>query len=211
MKKGEATYYRVYEENPEMKKIESIVQLLRQGGVIIYPTDTIYALGCDVFSRQAIETVCQIKGIKPSKAVFSLIGDDISQIAEYAKNLTTPLFKIMKKATPGPFTFILQASNKVPRSLDANRKTIGLRIPDNNIPRAIARVLGNPLITTSIKDDDEVIEYVTDPDLIYEKYAKLVDAVIDGGMGKNVASTIIDCTGDELEIVREGLGDYSML
>jgi tRNA threonylcarbamoyl adenosine modification protein (Sua5/YciO/YrdC/YwlC family) len=211
MKKGEATYYRVYEENPEMKKIESIVQLLRQGGVIIYPTDTIYALGCDVFSRQAIETVCQIKGIKPSKAVFSLIGDDISQIAEYAKNLATPLFKIMKKATPGPFTFILQASNKVPRSLDANRKTIGLRIPDNNIPRAIARVLGNPLITTSIKDDDEVIEYVTDPDMIYEKYAKLVDAVIDGGMGKNVASTIIDCTGDELEIVREGLGDYSML
>jgi tRNA threonylcarbamoyl adenosine modification protein (Sua5/YciO/YrdC/YwlC family) len=211
MKKGEATHYRVYEENPEMKKIESIVQLLRDGGVIIYPTDTIYAMGCDLFNRQAVELICRIKGIKPSKAVFSLIGDDISQIAEYAKNLTTPLFKIMKKATPGPFTFILQASNKIPRSLDANRKTIGLRIPDNNIPRVIARELGNPLITTSIRDEDDVIEYVTDPDLIYEKYAKEVDAVIDGGVGKNVASTIVDCTGDELEIIREGLGDITTL
>lgn len=211
MEKGKATHYRIYEENPEMRKIQNIAEHLKNGGVIIYPTDTIYALGCDVYSNKGINQLCRIKGLKPSKAVFSLIADDISQVSEFAMNLTTPIYKVMKKAFPGPFTFILQASTKIPRSLESNRKTIGVRIPDNNIPRVIARTLGNPLITTSIKDIDEVIEYATDPELIYERFAGSVDAFIDGGYGKNKASTIVDCTGDEFVVVRQGLGDFNEL
>ena len=201
----------MYEENPEMRKIHNIVDHLKNGGVIIYPTDTIYAIGCDVYNNKGINQLCKIKGLKPSKAVFSLIADDISQISGFAMNLTTPIYKAMKKGFPGPFTFILQASTKIPRSLESNRKTIGVRVPDNNIPRVIARTLGNPLISTSIRDDDQVIEYATDPELIYDRFSTNVDAFIDGGYGRNTASTIVDCTGDEFVVVRQGLGDFNSL
>lgn len=211
MKKGTATYYRIYEENPEMRKIRNIVELLRGGGVIIYPTDTIYAMGCDIYSSKGINKLCDLKGIKPSKAVFSLIADDISQISAFAMNLTTPIYKVMKKGFPGPFTFILQANHNIPRSLESNRKTIGVRVPDNNIPRVIARTLGNPIITTSIRDEDEVVEYVTDPVMIYGRFSAQVDAFIDGGYGNNTASTIVECTGDTFEVVRQGLGDFDAL
>ena len=206
-----AVFLRIYEENPEMRKIDRMVQTLQNGGVIIYPTDTIYALGCSCHSSKAIERICKIKGVKPSKARFSLIGYDISQLSGYTKNLTTQIYRIIKKGFPGPFTFILPAGNKIPRELHVNRKTIGIRVPDNNIPRILSRELGHPLITTSIRDDDEVIEYVTDPELIRDKFESQVDIIIDGGYGKNVASTIVDCTGVEFEVIREGLGDFNEL
>lgn len=205
-----AELIKLYEENPEQAKINRIVSVLRDGGVIIYPTDTVYGIGCDIFNSKAVEKVCRIKGIKPEKNNFSIICYDLSHISEYAKNISTPLFKVMKKALPGPFTFILDSNNKVPKILNAKKKTIGIRVPDNNIARNIVKELGNPIITTSIKDEDEVIEYSTDPELIYEKFQNLVDVVIDGGYGGNVASTVVDCTQDQLEVVREGLGDISL-
>lgn len=211
MSKRKAVYLRVYEENPEMHKIERVVESLQNGGVIIYPTDTIYALGCSLYSGKAIDRVCKIKEIRPEKARFSLIGFDISQLSDFTKNFSTQIYRVIKKGLPGPFTFILPAGNKMPRNLHLNRKTIGIRVPDNNIPRIIARELGYPLITTSIRDVDEVIEYVTDPGLIREKFESQVDFIIDGGYGKNVASTIVDCTGDEFEVVREGLGVFNDL
>lgn len=205
-----AEFIKLYEENPEQAKINRIVSVLRDGGVIIYPTDTVYGIGCDIFNSKAVEKVCRIKGIKPDKNNFSIICYDLSHISEYAKHISTPLFKVMKKALPGPFTFILDSSNNVPKILNAKKKTIGIRVPDNNIARSIVKELGNPIITTSIKDEDEVIEYSTDPELIYEKFQNLVDVVIDGGYGGNVASTVVDCTQDQLEVVREGLGDISL-
>lgn len=202
-----ATLLKLYPENPEQRKVLQIVESLRQGGVIIYPTDTIYGLGCDIHNQKAVERVCQIKGIKPDKINLSFICYDLSHISEYAKNLPTSVFKVMKKALPGPFTFILNSSGNVPKILHTNKKTVGIRVPDNAIPRHIVKELGNPIITTSIHDEDEVIEYSTDPELIYEKFRDQVDFVIDGGFGKNVASTVVDCTGDELLVVRQGLGD----
>lgn len=176
---------------------------------MIYPTDTIYGLGCDIHNTKAVEKVSRIKGIKPEKNDFSFICYDLSHIADYAR-VSNAGFKLMKKALPGPFTFILEASNRVPRLLNTNKKTVGIRVPDNNIPRQIVRELGNPIITTSIRDEDEVIEYSTDPELIYEKFQALVDIVIDGGYGGNVPSTIIDATSDNFEIVREGLGQIEL-
>ncbi|MDQ3393503.1 MAG: L-threonylcarbamoyladenylate synthase [Bacteroidota bacterium] len=205
-----AELIKLYEENPEESKISRIVSVLRDGGVIIYPTDTVYGIGCDIFNSKAVEKVCRIKGIKPDKNNFSIICYDLSHISEYAKHISTPVFKIMKKALPGPFTFILESNNKVPKLLNAKKKTIGIRVPDNNIARNIVNQLGNPIVTTSIRDEDEVIEYSTDPELIYEKFMNLVDVVIDGGYGGNIASTIVDCTEDQIEIVREGLGDISL-
>lgn len=205
-----AELIKLYQENPEQSKISRIVSILRDGGVIIYPTDTVYGIGCDIFNSKAVERVCRIKGIKPEKNNFSIICYDLSHISEYAKHISTPVFKVMKKALPGPFTFILDSNNKVPKLLNAKKKTIGIRVPDNNIPRTIVNELGNPIITTSIRDEDEVIEYSTDPELIYEKFMNLVDVVIDGGYGGNIASTVIDCTQDQMEIVREGLGDIHM-
>lgn len=204
-----AELIKVYPENPDPKRIDQIVKVLRAGGIIIYPTDTIYGMGCDIFNHKAIERLARIKGLRPEKANFSFIVYDLSHLSEYAKSVSTPVFKVMKKALPGPFTFILEASNKVPKLLNTNKKNVGIRIPDNNIPRFIVKELGNPIITTSIRDEDEIIEYSTDPELIYEKYRNLVDLVIDGGYGNNVASTIVDCTGDGFEVVREGLGDIS--
>ncbi|RJE73093.1 L-threonylcarbamoyladenylate synthase [Reichenbachiella sp. MSK19-1] len=202
-------FIKLYEENPDPRKISQIVQVLRKGGVIIYPTDTIYGMGCDIFNTKAIERIKQLKEIKSKRVDFSFICYDLSHISEYTKSLDTSTFKLMKKALPGPFTFILNASTKVPKMLHTSKKTIGIRVPDNNIPRDIVRELENPIITTSIHHDDEVLEYSTDPELIYEKYNGKVDLIIDGGYGNNVASTVVDCTEGEAEIVREGMGDLS--
>ncbi|GAB3165282.1 L-threonylcarbamoyladenylate synthase [Telluribacter humicola] len=200
-----AELIRLYPDNPEEKKIRQIAECLRGGGLVIYPTDTIYGLGCDIHNAKAVEKVARIKGIKPEKNDFSFICYDLSHIADYAK-VSNAGFKLMKKALPGPFTFVLWASGKVPKLLNTSKKTVGIRVPDNNIPRQIVRELGNPIITTSIRDDDEVIEYSTDPELIYEKFMNLVDIVVDGGYGGNVPSTIIDATDDNFEVIREGLG-----
>ncbi len=202
-----AELIRLYSDNPEQKKLDHIVNVLRNGGVVIYPTDTVYGIGCDFTNSKAVQRICQIKNVKPDK--LSFICYDLSEISEYTRNLTTPVFKIMKKALPGPFTFLLNSSSNVPKILNAKKKTVGIRIPDNNIPRELVRQLGKPIITGSIHDEDEIIEYSTDPELIYEKYKNLVDVVIDGGYGGNVPSTLVDCSGDELEIVREGLGDLN--
>ncbi|PWL30246.1 L-threonylcarbamoyladenylate synthase [Roseivirga spongicola] len=200
-----AEYIRLYPENPESHKLDQIVEVLRDGGVIIYPTDTVYGIGCDFSNSKAVQRVCQIKNTKPN--ALSIICYDLSEISEYTKHLSTPVFKVMKKALPGPFTFILSANSNVPKTLNAKKKTVGIRVPDNNIPRELVKRLGKPIITTSIRDEDEVIEYSTDPELIYEKYENLVDVVIDGGYGSNVPSTVVDCSGDYFEVIREGLGD----
>jgi len=205
----EAEFIKLYEENPEIGKIDRIVSVLRSGGIIIYPTDTIYGIGCDFSNVKAVQRVCQIKNAKPQS--LSFICYDLSEISAYTKGLSTPVFKVMKKVLPGPFTFILNASNRVPKVLNAKKKTVGIRVPNNNIPREIVRQLGNPIITTSIHDEDEVLEYSTDPELIFEKYKNLVDIVIDGGYGGNVGSTVVDCSNDELELIRAGLGDFDDL
>jgi tRNA threonylcarbamoyl adenosine modification protein (Sua5/YciO/YrdC/YwlC family) len=198
---------RINPDNPQLNKIDEAVRILEKGGVIIYPTDTVYALGCDIHNQKAIEKLCKIKGVKVDKTNLSFICNDLSHISEYSKQLDSNVFKIMKKALPGPFTFILKASSKVPKILQAKKKTVGIRVPDNNIARQIVERLGNPIITTSLKDDDDIIEYTTDPELIFEKYQKVVDLVIDGGYGNNVPSTVVDCTDNEVNIIREGLGD----
>lgn len=202
-----AEFIKLYPENPDPKKVQKIVDTLRNGGVIIYPTDTVYGMGCDIHNQRAVERICQIKGIKAKKHNFSIICYDLSNIAEYTRALSTSVFKIMKKALPGPYTFILEANNSVPKILNSNKKTIGIRVPDHPIPRLLVKELGQPILTTSIRDEDDVIEYSTDPELIFEKYENLVDIVIDGGYGNNVASTILDCTNEEIEVIREGLGN----
>lgn len=199
-----ADFIRMYAENPSEKHIRKIVEILKNGGVIIYPTDTVYGIGCDITKPKAIEKVAQLKGIKAAKANFSFICYDLSHLADFTKPLDNNIFKMMKRNLPGPFTFILEANNNVPKTLKANRKTIGIRIPDNNIIREIVRELGNPILTTSLKADDEILEYTTDPELIYEDYQNLVDVVIDGGYGGNIASTVVDCSGDDIEIIRMG-------
>jgi tRNA threonylcarbamoyl adenosine modification protein (Sua5/YciO/YrdC/YwlC family) len=209
--KSKAVFFKLYEENPEQKKIDKILDILRNDGVIIYPTDTVYAFGCSIMSRSAIDRLARLKGMKPGKERFSLIFDGLSQISEYAKNIHTPIFKVMKKALPGPFTFILHSSNKLPKLLHSSKKTVGVRVPNHNIPRTIIQQLGFPIITTSIRDEDEIIEYSTDPELIYEKFGNMVDAIIDGGYGNNIPSTIIDCTQEEFEVLREGLGDINAI
>jgi len=201
---------RIYPENPNLKAIEQVVDVLRKGGIIIYPTDTVYGLGCDITNQKAIERICQIRRIKPEKANFSFICYDLSHISDYTKPIDTTTFRVLKKALPGPFTFIFNASHKVPKLLSSNKKTVGIRVPDNDIAREIVRELGNPIVSTSIHDDDEVIEYSTDPELIYEKYQDLVDIVIDGGYGGNIASTIVDCTSGEFEVIREGKGELEI-
>lgn len=201
-----AELIRLYEENPDPRKVKQVVDILRDGGVVIYPTDTVYGMGCDITNQRAVEKICKIKGINPKKHNFSIICADLGNIAQYTRVITKPVFKMMKKGLPGPFTFILEASNVVPKILHSNKKTIGIRVPAHNIPRILVEELGHPILTTSIRDEDEVVEYSTDPDLIFEKYQHLVDLVIDGGYGQNVASTILDCTGDEVEIIRQGLG-----
>jgi tRNA threonylcarbamoyl adenosine modification protein (Sua5/YciO/YrdC/YwlC family) len=201
---------KIYPENPNPKAIEQVVQVLQKGGVIIYPTDTVYGLGCDITNRKAIETICRIRNIKPEKANFSFICYDLSHISDYIKPIDNTTFRVLKKALPGPFTFIFNASHNVPKLLSSNKKTVGIRVPDNNIAREIVKALGNPILSTSIKDDDEIIEYSTDPELIHEKYENLVDLVIDGGYGDNVPSTVVDCTNGDFEVIREGKGELEL-
>lgn len=206
-----ADFIKLYPENPDPRQIDRIVQILQDGGIIIYPTDTIYGLGCNLLNRKAVERLCWIKGIKPHKMNLSFVCSDMSEVATYVKNMDNQVFKTMKKALPGPYTFILESSSSVPKITKSNKKTVGIRIPDNNIPIAIVKALGNPIITTSIHDDDAVVAYPTDPEDIYENFKNVVDAVIDGGYGDNTASTVIDCTGGQMEVIREGKGDVSML
>ncbi|GGC19909.1 threonylcarbamoyl-AMP synthase [Parapedobacter defluvii] len=201
---------RIYEENPNPKAIQQVVDVLRRGGLIIYPTDTVYGLGCDINNHRAIERVCELRGIKPEKANLSFVCNDLTSIAQYTKPFDTATFRLLKKALPGPFTFIFNASGQVPKLLSSKKKTVGIRVPDNAIAREIVRELGNPIVSASIHDDDEIVEYSTDPELIHEKYGNQVDLVIDGGYGGNVASTVVDATSGDFEIVREGKGDLSL-
>ena len=199
---------KIYPENPNPKAIEQVAEVLKKGGIIIYPTDTVYGMGCDITNQKAIEKICRLRGIKPEKANFSFICSDLRHISDYIKPIDTTVFRLLKKALPGPFTFIFNANNNVPKLLSSNKKTVGIRVPDNDIAREIVKQLGNPILSTSIHDDDEVLEYSTDPELIYEKYKNLVDAVIDGGPGKNIASTVVDVTND-FEVLRAGAGDIA--
>jgi tRNA threonylcarbamoyl adenosine modification protein (Sua5/YciO/YrdC/YwlC family) len=204
-----AEFLRIHPDTPEERKIRHVVDVLRDGGVIIYPTDTIYGLGCDIHNTRAIERIARIKGIKPQKNDFSFICHDLSHIADYAK-VGNMAFKMMKRLLPGPYTFILDVSHRVPKILHTNKRTVGIRIPDHNIPRQIVKELGNPIITTTIKDDDDIVQYITDPEIIFERFQHLVDIVIDGGIGGNIPSTIIDATTDDFEIVRRGLGEIEV-
>ncbi|MFY0608057.1 MAG: threonylcarbamoyl-AMP synthase [Cyclobacteriaceae bacterium] len=201
-----AELIKLYAENPDERKVRHIVDVLRSGGLIIYPSDTVYAIGCDIFNSSALDRLKLLKGIKGKNLNLSFVCHDLSQLSEYARQVDTPTFKLMKKSFPGPFTFILESSSRVPRILNAKKKTVGIRVPDNNIPRDIVRVLGNPIITTSIHDEDEIVEYSTDPSLIYEEFESLVDIIIDGGFGGNQPSTVVDCTGSEPVIIRQGMG-----
>ncbi len=200
-----AQFLKIYEENPNPKHIRKVVDILKGGGLVIYPSDTVYALGCDITNKGALERIAQIKGVKLDKANLSFVCEDLSNLSDYVRQISNSTFKILKRALPGPYTFILPGNNNLP-SVFKKKKEVGIRVPDHNITRAIVQELGNPIVTTSIKDEDEVIEYTTDPELIYEKWKNLVDLVIDSGYGGNVASTVIDLTGDEPLVVREGKG-----
>jgi tRNA threonylcarbamoyl adenosine modification protein (Sua5/YciO/YrdC/YwlC family) len=204
-----AEFVKIYNENPNPKEIQKVVSILKSGGLIIYPTDTVYGLGCDITNNKALEKIARIKGIKLDKANFSFVCNDLSHLSDYVKQIDTPTFKILKRALPGPYTFILPGSNNLPKAFK-KRKTVGIRIPDNNIAIALVEALGNPIVSSSIRDDDDVLEYTTDPELIFEKWQNLVDIVIDGGYGDNHASTIIDLTSSEPEIIREGKGDIDI-
>ena len=198
-------FIKIYPENPNPKAIDKVISVLRDGGLVIYPTDTVYAIGCDALNVRAVEKICQIKGVNPQKSGLSIICYDLSNLSAYAK-VSNSAFKLMKKNLPGPFTFILPTSSELPK-IYKNRREVGIRVPDNNIIRQLVKELGNPILTMSIHDEDEYIEYSTDPELIAEKYEDVVDVVIDGGMGGTEASTVIDCTSDEFVIVRQGKGE----
>jgi len=197
---------RLYNENPKFNDILKAVEILRNGGVIIYPTDTIYGIGCDITKPKAIERLARIKNLKPENADFSFIFYDLSQISDYCKPIPNSIFKLIKKNLPGPFTFILNANSNIPKLFKNSKKNIGIRVPENNIIREIVKELGNPILSTSVRDDDEIIEYITDPELIHEKYGHLVDLVIDGGNGDNRPSTVLDCTSGEPTLLRIGKG-----
>ena len=197
---------RIHPDNPADRQLNMVIECLNDGGVIIFPTDTIYAMGCDIFKSKAIDRVARIKGVKPEKANFSFLCHDLSHLSDFTKPLNNDIFKLMKRTLPGPFTYILEANNNVPKILHRKKRTVGIRVPDNKIITEIIRQLGNPVMSTSIRDEDEIIEYSTDPELIHEKFENLVDIVIDGGYGDNEPSTIIDCTGEEIELVRQGKG-----
>lgn len=196
---------KLFNENPNLREILKVVDVLRKGGLIVYPTDTVYGLGCDITNAKAVEKVARIKNVKVEKNNFSFICSDLSHISDFTKPISNSVFKLMKKNLPGPFTFILEANNNLPKYFKG-KKTVGIRVPDNNIIRDIIRELGNPILSTSIHDEDEILEYSTDPELIYEKYQDIAEVVIDGGYGEFIPSTIVDCTGDEIAIVREGKG-----
>jgi tRNA threonylcarbamoyl adenosine modification protein (Sua5/YciO/YrdC/YwlC family) len=202
---------KLYEDNPNPRTIQQIAERIRKGEVFIYPTDTVYGIGCDISNKKALERVARIKGIKLEKAHFSVICHDMSHLSDYIKQIDNATFKILKRTLPGPFTFIFNANSSVPKIFNNKKKTIGIRIPDSNIAREIVKELGNPIVSTSLRDDDDILEYTTDPELIFEKYQNEVDFVIDGGYGRNVASTVVDLTSGEPEIIREGMGDIDLL
>jgi tRNA threonylcarbamoyl adenosine modification protein (Sua5/YciO/YrdC/YwlC family) len=199
-------FVKIYPENPNPKHIKQVVDCLKKGGVIIYPTDTIYGIGCDINNQKAVEKVCQLKGIKPDKANFSFICHDLSHISDFTLPLENNVFKLMRRALPGPFTFILKANSNVPKIFKSNKKTVGIRIPDNTISIEIVKELGNPIMSASIPQEDELSGFFTDPELIYEKYKNKVDLIIDGGYGKNIPSTVVDCSEGEPKIIRQGIG-----
>lgn len=204
-----AEFIKLYEDNIEPRKLEQIVDVLRNGGLVIYPTDTVYGLGCDFQNKKALEKLALIKGVRLAKADFSFICEDLKNLSDYVSQIETSKFKILKRALPGPYTFILPGGNNLPSTFK-KKKTVGIRIPDNKIALALVRELGNPIVTTSIKDEDEVIEYTTDPELIFEKWQNRVDIVIDGGYGGNEASTVIDLTGNVPVLIREGKGNINV-
>lgn len=201
---------RIFEENPNEREIEKVIAVLRKGGLIIYPTDTVYGLGCDITNTKAMEKVAKIKGVKLAKANFSFICSDLSNLSDYVKQIDTPTYKILKKALPGPYTFVLPSSNNLPKAFK-NKKTVGIRVPDNNIIRELVEKLGNPIVSTSIYDEDDLIEYTTDPELIFEKWSNHVEIVIDGGYGGNIPSTVINLSEGEITILREGKGETDFL
>jgi len=205
-----AQFIKIFEENPNERELDKVVAVLRRGGLIIYPTDTVYGIGCDITNTKALEKVARIKGIKLHKANFSFICYDLSNLSDYVKQINTSTFKILKRALPGPFTFILPGNNNLPKAFK-NKKTVGIRVPDNSIIRELVNKLGNPIVSTSIYDEDDLIEYTTDPELIYEKWQNEVDVVIDGGFGGNIPSTIVDLSDDEPVVLREGKGDFNNL
>lgn len=201
---------KIHPVTPDQRQVQKSVDILRDGGVIIFPTDTVYGLGCDVFNHKAVEQVARLKGINLEKANFSFICHNLSHLTDYAKHVNNPTFKLMKQYLPGPYTFILEASSNVPRIFRNRKKTIGIRVPDNKIIIEIVKELGNAVLTTSIHDEDQVLDYTTDPELIYDHYKNLVDAVIHGGYGNNMPSTVIDCTGPVPFIVRQGIGQVDI-
>lgn len=205
-----ATFIKIYNDNPNPKEITKVVEVLQKGGLVIYPTDTVYGLGCDITNTKALEKIAKIKGVKLEKSSFSFVCNDLSHLSDYVKQIDTATYKILKRALPGPYTFVLPGSNSLPKTFK-KRKTVGIRVPDNNIARAIVKELGNPIVSTSIHDEDDIIEYTTDPELIFEKWAHLVDVVVDGGYGDNQASTVVDLTSGAPEIIRVGKGDVEVL
>ncbi|PWA07881.1 L-threonylcarbamoyladenylate synthase [Flavobacterium laiguense] len=205
-----AQIIKIYPDKPSEAAIAKVVKVLKDGGLVIYPTDTVYGLGCDITNSRALEKIAKIKGVKLEKANFSFICHDLSNLSDYVKQIDTSTFKLLKRALPGPYTFILPGNNNLPKEFK-KKTTVGIRVPDNSIALEIVRLLGNPIVSTSIRDEDEVIEYTTDPELIFEKWQNLVDLVIDGGYGDNIGSTIIDLSGDEPIVVREGKGSLDIL
>jgi tRNA threonylcarbamoyl adenosine modification protein (Sua5/YciO/YrdC/YwlC family) len=197
---------KIHPENPHSRNLKKVVECLQSGGVIICPTDTVYGIGCDIYNHDAVERVCRIKGIRPEESNFSFICHDFSHLSDFTKQIDNNVFRVMRKALPGPFTFILKANNNVPKLFKSKKKTVGIRIPDNSICRAIVQEFGHPIVTTSVHSEDKVISYITDPEIIYEKYWKVVDIVIDGGVGKNTHSTVINCADGNFTIIRQGLG-----
>ena len=204
-----AELLKIYPENPNPKAIEKVVEVLKRGGLIIYPTDTVYGLGCDITNVKALERVAKIKGIKLERSNFSFICHDLSNLSDYVTQIETPIFKLLKRTLPGPYTFILPGANTLPHPF-RKKKTVGIRIPDNSIALEIVETLGNPIVSTSIRDDDEILEYTTDPELIFEKWNAKVDLVIDGGYGGNQPSTVIEVNGTEISVIREGKGSVDI-
>lgn len=204
-----AEFIKLYEENPDPVKVKRVVEVLRKGGLVIYPTDTVYGLGCDITKSRALEKIARIKGVKLHKANWSFICEDLSNLSDYVRQIDTATFKILKRALPGPYTFILPGNNNLPKDFK-KKKTVGIRVPDNRIAQALLHGLGNPIVSTSIRDEDDVLEYTTDPGLIFEKWKHLVDVVIDGGYGGNTASTVIDLSQSEPLVIREGKGSLDI-
>lgn len=202
---------RIHPENPSERQLKIVVECLRDGGVIIYPSDTVYGMGCDITKLKAVDRVAQIRGIKREKANFSFVCSDFSHLSSFVKPIPNHTFRIMRHALPGPFTFILNATSSVPHFFQSKKKTVGIRIPDHKIPISIVAMLGNPIMTTSIHADDEIIDYQTDPEIIYETFKKTVDIVIDGGHCGNIPSTVVDCTTEELKVVRQGKGELVLI